>query len=71
MAGFGYDKFEDIDLVYPKVIKSKEVIIELIDRLLNTSLINLEKTGEDNSYIMQIDSFLKKQKMEVIQCRRR
>ena len=43
MAGFGYDKFEDIDLVYPKVIKSKEVIIELIDRLLNTSLSKFKK----------------------------
>ena len=62
MAGFGYDKFEDIDLVYPKIEKSKEVINGLIDRLLGTSLSKFKKeTEEDNSYLIQIDSFLEKE----------
>jgi len=57
LAGFGYGKFEDIDLVYPQYKITKERVEKLTNNLLEKSLNDFIKEGEeDNSYLLQIDT---------------
>jgi len=62
-TSFGYDKFEDIDLVYPKTPPSKEKITKLIHILMNKSLEHAKKEAEeDNSDLIKIDSMFEAMK---------
>ena len=61
MAAFGYGKFEDIDLVYPK----KPVSIETIDSFVSTVIAhpikNIINDEDDNKKVRKIDSIFKKE----------
>ena len=62
-TSFGYDKFDDIDLVYPKTPPSKEKITKLIHILMNKSLEHAKKEAEeDNSDLIKIDSMFEAMK---------
>ena len=47
MAAFGYEKFDDIDLVYPKIVPTKEDVKKMIKILLETSIKEAEKMNSD------------------------
>ena len=47
MAAFGYEKFDDIDLVYPKLVPTKEEVKKMIKILLETSIKDAEKMNSD------------------------
>jgi DNA polymerase elongation subunit (family B) len=47
MAAFGYEKFDDIDLVYPKLVPKKEEVKKMIHVLLETSIKDAEKMNSD------------------------
>ena len=57
MAAFGFGKFDDIDLVYPKAKVTKEYIQDKIDALSKTSMEKAknEHSNDENSKILQID----------------
>jgi len=63
-SAFGYDKFEDIDFVYPKNMPTKQKLTGLIATLLNESLENAKKANseEDNSNILKIDMMFEQMK---------
>ena len=49
LTSFGYDHFEGADLVYPKRQKpSKELVVQLIARLMTTAIKDAEKMKEKN-----------------------
>jgi DNA polymerase elongation subunit (family B) len=57
MAAFGYEKFDDIDLVYPKLVPKKEEVKKMIHVLLETSIKDAEKMNSDiTSKLMTITS---------------
>jgi DNA polymerase elongation subunit (family B) len=64
LTAFGYDKFEDIDLVYPKKMPTKEKVKTLIEVLLNKSLEAAKKANqeEDNQHLLTIDRIFEKMK---------
>jgi len=64
LAAFGYDRFEDIDLVYPKNMPNKQRVKNLISTLLDESLENAKKANkdEDNSKILKIDTMFEQMK---------
>jgi len=55
LTAFGMDTFADVDLVYPKVIPSKDRLIKLIDLLQQTPVKNVKNEEEDNTHILNID----------------
>ena len=57
LTAFGYDKFEDIDLVYPKVIPSKDDVLAIITKLLSTPINEIE-TNETTRQIQSINKIL-------------
>jgi DNA polymerase elongation subunit (family B) len=48
-TAFGYDKFDDIDLVYPKYPQTRDIITKLTERLLGTAIKNAEKMAKMNT----------------------
>jgi len=64
MAAFGFGKFDDIDLVYPKKTPTKERIKALIEIFLNKPLEMAKKANdeEDNRHLLTIDSIFEKLK---------
>ena len=56
LAAFGYDKYDNVDKVYPKRIVSKEELVRRIDILLTKSLDVAKKSNkdEDNSHLVCI-----------------
>uniref|UniRef100_A0A6C0ED99 DNA-directed DNA polymerase n=1 Tax=viral metagenome TaxID=1070528 RepID=A0A6C0ED99_9ZZZZ len=64
MTGFGFDSFDDVDLVYPKNPPSKERIKTMIKILKEESLEKAKKsnTEEDNSNLLTIDSIFEQMK---------
>jgi DNA polymerase elongation subunit (family B) len=63
LASFGYGKFDDIDLVYPKLQPSKGKVEKLIDNIINKSLDKAKKeVEEDNSDLIKIDSLFEAMK---------
>lgn len=46
LTAFGFENINDIDLVYPKVVKSKEYIIEAINKWLDTKVRSLKKNTQ-------------------------
>jgi len=63
-AGFGYGKFDDVDVVYPKRDVTRTRVQQLIDTLLVTPLHNIHKvqTGdrEDKSALLTIGAMFDK-----------
>jgi len=57
MTAFGYDNFQDIDVVYPKIMPSKERVKHLIKILMDETIENAKNanTDEDNSALLRID----------------
>ena len=56
LTAFSMDKFDNVDIVYPKNKPSKSSIQSLIQILLNTPLKNAKSTtDEDNSHLLDID----------------
>ncbi len=61
-TAFGFDKLEDIDLVYPKSPPTKEKLLQLIDLLHKTPIKDVDKMNEeeDNSHLLEIDKAFEK-----------
>lgn len=70
LAAFGYSKFEDIDLVYPKEPKkaTKEKVLGLIEILLNKRLEDAKRSNqeEDNSRLIAIDRIFEQMKENIL-----
>ena len=64
LTAFEYDKFEDVDIVYPKTKPSKEYLIRFIKILLDESMEKAKKanTQEDNSDLLKIDTMFEQMK---------
>ena len=64
-AAFAYDSFDDVDLVYPKRPPSKQRVLNTIDILLQTPLLNVDKIrvddeDEDKSRLLTIGALFDK-----------
>jgi DNA polymerase elongation subunit (family B) len=46
LTAFGYDKFDDIDVVYPKYPQSRDAVVKMTERLLVTAIKDAEKMKE-------------------------
>ncbi len=46
LTAFGYDKFDDIDLVFPKYPQSRDAIIKMTERMMITPIKDAEKMKE-------------------------
>ena len=55
-TAFGYDHFDDIDLVYPKQLVTKEQLKLLVQKMLEMPINAVKKEGADNSDLLTIDS---------------
>ena len=55
MSAFGYDKFDDVDLVYPKVAPSKDRLTKLVQSFLDTPINDAKKmtTNTDDAYTIE------------------
>ena len=64
LTAFEYDKFEDVDIVYPKTKPSKEYLLRFIKILLDESMEKAKKanTQEDNSDLLKIDTMFEQMK---------
>jgi len=61
LTAFGYSKFENIDLVYPKMNPSKQTLLELINELFSHSFQTIQTTSsKDISDLLTIDSIFGK-----------
>ena len=62
LTAFEYDRFEDIDIVYPKIKPSKEKVKYLIKILIDESMEKAKKanTDEDNSELLTIDTMFER-----------
>jgi DNA polymerase elongation subunit (family B) len=65
MTAFNYDRFEDVDLVYPIHPPNKEMVKKLIDHLIKTSLSDPNYTdAADKTVSSTIESMFEKMKEE-------
>jgi DNA polymerase elongation subunit (family B) len=57
LTAFGYDSFQNIDVVYPKVMPSKERVNHIIKILMDETIENAKNANkdEDNSILLRID----------------
>ena len=62
LTAFEYDRFEDIDIVYPKIKPSKEKVKYLTKILIDESMEKAKKanTDEDNSELLTIDTMFER-----------
>ena len=61
MTAFGYDKFEEVDLVYPKIKPSKSELTNAIQSLIDETIVNAKKkNSENNSKFITIDQIFSK-----------
>ena len=59
MTAFGFDKFEDIDLVYPKNPPTSNQVLKRVDLILRTPLRDTDKLVNeegDKSHLLKIDA---------------
>ena len=49
MTAFGFDKFDDVDFVYPKIAPSKDRLSKLIQSFIETPVIDAKKMKTDNT----------------------
>ena len=66
MTAFGYNKFDDIDIVYPKSKVTKEYIQDKINILVKTPIekAKLEHSNDENSELLRIDKIFDKVNQE-------
>jgi DNA polymerase elongation subunit (family B) len=64
LSAFGFDTFDDVDLVYPKTAPTKEKIKQLISLLLTKPIENAKRMNEeeDNAHLLTIDLVFEKMK---------
>jgi len=64
LTAFGYDKFDDVDIVYPKTTPSKDYLKGFIKVLIDESMEKAKKanTQEDNSELLRIDTLFEQMK---------
>lgn len=64
LAAFGFGKFEDVDVVYPKEPPSRTYLDKYIQLLLNESLETVKKArvDVDNGYLLTIDHIFEQMK---------
>lgn len=57
LTAFGYDKFDDVDIVYPKTSIQKDAILKRVDILYEKSIDSAKAVdvGENNSHVLLID----------------
>jgi DNA polymerase elongation subunit (family B) len=57
LTAFGFDSFQDIDIVYPKIMPSKERVKHLIKILMDETIEKARSANkdEDNSALLRID----------------
>jgi len=68
LTAFGYDHFEDIDVVYPKQSPSKKKVNDLVDILLEKPIEIAKRSGEvDQSYILTIDAMFEQMRERQLQ----
>jgi DNA polymerase elongation subunit (family B) len=62
LTAFGFTKFQDIDLVYPKQNCNREKIVKLIDIITTSPIDNAKKmnTEENNGYLLTIEQLFQK-----------
>ena len=63
MTAFGFDSFEDIDLVYPKVPPTKPQVIKRLDIIIQTPIRDASKLVNeegDKSHLLKIDAIFRK-----------
>jgi DNA polymerase elongation subunit (family B) len=48
MTAFGYDTFSEIDVVYPKIMPTKETVKRLTEDILNTSIPNIKPVNNES-----------------------
>ena len=66
MTGFGFDRFDDVDIIYPVNPPSKETVKRLIDHLIKTSLADPKYTDvADKSVSSNIESMFEKIKQQI------
>jgi DNA polymerase elongation subunit (family B) len=57
LTAFGFDRYENVDLVYPKRPLSKDRLVERIEVILQTPIQNAKwEVEENNARILEIDS---------------
>jgi DNA polymerase elongation subunit (family B) len=61
LTAFGFDTFNDVDLVYPKVVPTKTFVQRKTEWLLSTSIDDVRKSGEETNEhtianLFQVDS---------------
>uniref|UniRef100_A0A6C0DRU0 DNA polymerase n=1 Tax=viral metagenome TaxID=1070528 RepID=A0A6C0DRU0_9ZZZZ len=61
LSAFGHGKFEDIDIVYPKVMPARDYLNRIIHVLLEKSISAAKKEStEDNSYLLTINEIFER-----------
>ena len=55
MTAFGFDKFDDVDLVYPKIAPSKDRLTKLVQSFIETPINDAKKmtTNTDDAYTIE------------------
>ena len=65
LTAFKYDEFDDVDVVYPKQVLSRDRVLALIQILNEKSISDAKKANsEDNSHLLTIDAMFDKIKNE-------
>jgi DNA polymerase elongation subunit (family B) len=64
LTAFGYSRFDDVDIVYPKKMPSKELLLKLIQIFSDETIDKAKKANkeEDNSSLLTIDSVFEQMK---------
>jgi len=62
MTAFGHDHFDDVDVVYPKTVPTKERLLQLLELLNKTPVKNAKAMNEeeDNSDVLAIDTIFER-----------
>jgi len=57
LTAFGYDSFQDVDVVYPKIMPNKQRVAQLVKILIENSIeqAKVANKDEDNSMLLRID----------------
>ena len=65
LSGFGFSKFDDVDLVYPKRPPTKEKLLTMIKILQNESMEMARNANkeEDNSHLFTIDAMFEEMRI--------
>ena len=67
LTAFDYDKFDDVDVVYPKNMPSKAKVVQLIKVLQDTPIKNalLTNNEEDNTHLLNLAEVFEQIKQQI------